>query len=864
LGDRRLPRTVPASVRDVAKLLKCYGREFGWRLGRPELAKWAEAFDADGDGLVSASDVETFAQRSGGAWRGGPEEQKGPWRVSFDTGDAEATEFICLLRDALRSKQLDASDLERCFGDRFPKPKPKSFMSLTWSRPKSIEKPKKLALVKAVEAIVEPLSREDAGKVQRAAGRAFRAGAFAAERDEVIQTHGASHMIGEPPPRGGLIDTQAVCRAVRRSGLAPSGGNESSTTGDEKTDSKIRAVQGALRRWSRARVLAALRAADADNVGRVDASQFLSALDRLDVFPLDGGLAALQTSEVRKLFVFFDDSGEASSASVEELLEFLLDNAVQTHCHRFAAIVARAARAAQRSGAAADADLVREVAAYLRRHDKKRDGSCRQAALEKTLHWTGIIHELQPFEVEDLLGALKLEQVTRRGEPVVDYALFLRQVLGDDALQAYPERGVVNRGPGTSRKERPTTARRRRYDSEEDSEEEEPRRRRGGDPLKKLSTASRKLERSGSSLAEFLEEGAKRGQLTSRQFARCLEDVAQELDVDEVLSRREVDSILSDVGDGRRIRVEDLLQECGLDNYDENDDYPTTSKKYPRTPGLARTPARFRDDSDDDDEEPRTRRTSRKPTTAVKDRKLTEVQHRVRAALRQCKVRHGSSYDLNRAFDRLDRSGRGVVSSSDFDRVLSTLGVDRDDARKLRKRFDRFGSVDYADFCRFVEADVDGLRFAASKIADKLAEQQRKGLDVLLPFQMADSGDHGIVPARDFQDALRALDLGDLQDADRRELAAAFAPSGDPDAVDYREFLKFVRDAGGHMESTGPSATPRLVDASSKAYDGFYGGASSDDDDYRPRRRNPPRSPVTRQRRTLFRGDSAPETAWRA
>ena len=106
--------------------------------------------------------------------------------------------------------------------------------------------------------------------------------------------------------------------------------------------------------------------------------------------------------------------------------------------------------------------------------------------------------------------------------------------------------------------------------------------------------------------------------------------------------------------------------------------------------------------------------------------------------------------------------------------------------------------------------------------------------------------------------------MGDLQDADRRELAAAFAPAGDPDAVDYREFLKFVRDAGGHMESTGPSATPRLVDASSKAYDGFYGGGSSDDEYDRPRRRNPPRSPVTRQRRTLFQGDSAPETAWRA
>ena len=187
-------------VRDVAKLLKCYGREFGWRLGRPELAKWAEAFDSDGTGCFRGADVETFAQRRGGAWRGGPEEQKGPWRVSFDTGDAEATEFICLLRDALRAKQLDASDLERCFGDRF-EAQAQVFMSLTWSRPKPIEKPKKLALVKAVEAIVEPLSREDAGKVQRAAGRAFRAGAFAAERDEVIQTHAGLCTHWEPPPR---------------------------------------------------------------------------------------------------------------------------------------------------------------------------------------------------------------------------------------------------------------------------------------------------------------------------------------------------------------------------------------------------------------------------------------------------------------------------------------------------------------------------------------------------------------------------------------------------------------------------------------------------------------------------------------
>ena len=40
LGDRRLPRTVPASVRDVAKLLKCYGREFGWRLAPVASLVW--------------------------------------------------------------------------------------------------------------------------------------------------------------------------------------------------------------------------------------------------------------------------------------------------------------------------------------------------------------------------------------------------------------------------------------------------------------------------------------------------------------------------------------------------------------------------------------------------------------------------------------------------------------------------------------------------------------------------------------------------------------------------------------------------------------------------------------------------------
>ena len=56
-----------------------------------------------------------------------------------------------------------------------------------------------------------------------------------------------------------------------------------------------------------------------------------------------------------------------------------------------------------------------------------------------------------------------------------------------------------------------------------------------------------------------------------------LEDVAQELDVDEVLTRRDVDSILNDRG-RPPYKSGGLLESCGLDGYDENDDYPTSTK----------------------------------------------------------------------------------------------------------------------------------------------------------------------------------------------------------------------------------------------------------------------------------------------
>ena len=79
--------------------------------------------------------------------------------------------------------------------------------------------------------------------------------------------------------------------------------------------------------------------------------------------------------------------------------------------------------------------------------------------------------------------------------------------------------------------------------------------------------------------------------------------------------------------------------------------------------------------------------------------------------------------------------------------------------------------------------------------------------------------------------------------------------------MDYREFLKFVRDAGGHMESTGPSATPRLVDASSKAYDGFYGGASSDRRRLQAASEEPAAVPSDTAKNHAVPGDSAPEAS---
>ena len=106
----------------------------------------------------------------------------------------------------------------------------------------------------------------------------------------------------------------------------------------------------------------------------------------------------------------------------------------------------------------------------------------------------------------------------------------------------------------------------------------------------------------------------------------------------------------------------------------------------------------------------------------------------------------------------------------------------------------------------------------ARHVADKLGDQQRRGLDVLLPFTMGDRAGHGLLPARDFADALAALDL-DLTDADIGDLAAHFARPNDPDYVDYRDFLKFVREHGGHRPER--PRVHRSVDGGD--YDGLRG-----------------------------------------
>ena len=249
---------------------------------------------------------------------------------------------------------------------------------------------------------------------------------------------------------------------------------------------------------------------------------------------------------------------------------------------------------------------------------------------------------------------------------------------------------------------------------------------------------------------------------------------------------------------------------------------PEEEETYaPETP-YVRTPARFRDDDlrasrgslgyDDYRRRP-------PPTALAGDAQMGDVARRLRAALKDLRVRYGGPVDLERAFERFDRRGRGVVESPDFLHVLHSLNLSAQDTRAISRRFDKYGDcVDYRDFIRFAEQDYNELTFLARHVADKLGDQQRRGLDVLLPFTMGDRAGHGLLPARDFADALAALDL-DLTDADIGDLAAHFARPNDPDYVDYRDFLKFVREHGGHRPER--PRVHRSVDGGD--YDGLRG-----------------------------------------
>ncbi|KAH8061195.1 hypothetical protein JL722_4497 [Aureococcus anophagefferens] len=575
--------------------------------------------------------------------------------------------------------------------------------------------------------------------------------------------------------------------AAAPSFLAPVDGAVASTTGSRLLDAKLAAVGRVLEERRRDVVVATFRGADGEGDGRLTADEFLVALHRLDVFPLDEGLDALDAADVRGLYEFFDDD-EGKGVDVDELLSLALDRAVVAHAHGRDAILARANAAAARSGASLDGDIVRDVAEYLVRHDRRRDGCCKQAALEKALRWTGISSELAPLDLEELLDALRVEEpagrssaasAKKKAPPRSDYALFLERVLDSEA----PVRRVAHR-PEPARK--PPKQARRLF---------------GAACAKLFDACAASARRGGPRFHELFADVDRRrvGAVDVDGFDDALDDLGEWLLADGPLLFDDERAAVLDCTAGSDGLVDYETLEWLL-HYGQA---PEEEEPYaPETP-YVRTPARFRDD------DARASRASlgyddyrrRPPPTALAgDAQMGDVARRLRAALKDLRLRYGGPVDLERAFERFDRRGRGVVESPDFLHVLHSLNLSAQDTRAISRRFDKYGDcVDYRDFIRFAEQDYNELTFLARHVADKLGDQQRRGLDVLLPFTMGDRAGHGLLPARDFADALAALDL-DLTDADIGDLAAHFARPNDPDYVDYRDFLKFASTA-----ATGPS-----------------------------------------------------------
>ncbi|KAH8070519.1 hypothetical protein JL721_4912 [Aureococcus anophagefferens] len=696
LGERGLSRTVPTHVDVLCELLVAYNRENGWRLEASALKAWAASFDGTGDERVGAEDVERFARCAGGAWRGGsaaePPISARDWVVAFTTGDDDADALVTQIRDGLRRRGRDVRRLESAFA-----------AALT-----DEGKGAKTLPIAAARALLTRSwgGREDT-RLVRVAGRALRGGAFC-DRGSTAADPKAH--------RGGAVDCARLVAAVRRSFLAPVDGAVASTTGSRLLDAKLAAVGRVLEERRRDVVVATFRGADGEGDGRLTADEFLVALHRLDVFPLDEGLDALDAADVRGLYEFFDDD-EGKGVDVDELLSLALDRAV--------------------------------------------------AALEKALRWTGISSELAPLDLEELLDALRVEEpagrssaasAKKKAPPRSDYAL--------SSTRARRPRGAAG-----------------------------------------LDSTSSSRTSTGAA-----------GAVDVDGFDDALDDLEWLLADGPLLFDDERAAVLDCTAGADGLVDYETLYEWLL-HYGQA---PEEEETYaPETP-YVRTPARFRDDDarasraslgyDGDRRRP-------PPTALAGDAQMGDVARRLRAALKDLRLRYGGPVDLERAFERFDRRGRGVVESPDFLHVLHSLNLSAQDTRAISRRFDKYGDcVDYRDFIRFAEQDYNELTFLARHVADKLGDQQRRGLDVLLPFTMGDRAGHGLLPARDFADALAALDL-DLTDADIGDLAAHFARPNDPDYVDYRDFLKFVREHGGHRPER--PRVHRSVDGGD--YDGLRG-----------------------------------------
>lgn len=198
-----------------------------------------------------------------------------------------------------------------------------------------------------------------------------------------------------------------------------------------------------------------------------------------------------------------------------------------------------------------------------------------------------------------------------------------------------------------------------------------------------------------------------------------------------------------------------------------------------------------------------------------------KVREKVRGIARQSQ---SDPVDLRRAFKLFDASGSGKISRREFKQACDRLGLSlsEDELELMLKRFDTNGNgtVDYFEFCRFIEydgAEVEDLVVRAGRHLDNLQREQR---DVVQAFAILEGRRRpvGILPRHGFYRGCRDLHMP-FSDAEISALADLYSDSG---SVKYRDFvLSSLARAGarylGALASSvnGASGFPFAVDAPS-------------------------------------------------